>query len=144
MRNRFPLALLALSLLVLASCATGITRTDLLRKIQNKSPVLIVDVRSQGEYDRDRLPTAVHIPFYAISSGIQATGYAGNEPIVLYCEHGPRAGLASLALHLHGYDRLFSLEGHMKGWRESGFPVETGREQGTSVTGPLQETAPPR
>jgi rhodanese-related sulfurtransferase len=110
--------------MAVSGCATTINQNDLLKKMQNNHATVIVDVRSQGEYDRDHLPGAVHIPFYAIVSGLNELKFQKNNPIVIYCEHGPRAGLAGLLLYLHGYEQVFSLEGHMKGWREKGLPIE--------------------
>jgi rhodanese-related sulfurtransferase len=107
-----------------AGCTATITREDLLRQMQEGTAPLIVDVRSQGEYDRDHLPGALHIPFYAINSGLGEVGHAKNEPLVLYCEHGPRAGIAGFSLFLAGHDKVYFLEGHMKGWRKSSFPIE--------------------
>ena len=105
-------------------CATNISREDLLRQMQEGTAPLIVDVRSQGEYDRDHVPGAVHIPFYAIGSGLSVVGFSKKDPLVLYCEHGPRASIASFTLFLSGYERVYSLEGHMKGWRTKEFPIE--------------------
>jgi rhodanese-related sulfurtransferase len=123
---RYPL--IAASILFLAiigaGCAANLTREDLLRQMQEGTAPLIVDVRSQAEYDRDHLPGALHIPFYTIGSGLSELGRAKNEPLVLYCEHGPRAGIAGFSLFLSGYDTVYSLEGHMKGWRKSAFPIE--------------------
>jgi rhodanese-related sulfurtransferase len=144
MKKQVLLIWLLLCSLPLAGCATAITQTDLLHKMEEKAPLLIVDVRSRAEYDRDHIPGAVHIPFYSIASGIKTSGYSGHEPIVLYCEHGPRAGLAGMALILRGYDRVFSLEGHMKGWREKGFPREIPRGTGASDPGSLPDKHPVR
>jgi rhodanese-related sulfurtransferase len=119
-----PLFLAAAACLGIAGCATSISRADLLKKMREKPAPVIVDVRSEGEYEKDHIPGAVHIPFYSIGSGLKQTGHSRHEEIVLYCEHGPRAGLAGLTLYLSGYDRVYSLEGHMKGWRASGSPVE--------------------
>jgi rhodanese-related sulfurtransferase len=107
-----------------AGCAASLTREELLEKMSSGANLLIVDVRSQAEYDRDHLPGAVHIPFYAIRSGLGEIGQAKNDPLVLYCEHGPRASIAALTLSLSGYKSIYSLEGHMKGWRKSAFPIE--------------------
>jgi rhodanese-related sulfurtransferase len=109
---------------VVAGCAKGITRDNLLKEMQGDNPPLVVDVRSPGEYDRDHVPGAVHIPFYSIGSGLSAIGHAKQDPVVLYCEHGPRAVIAGFSLYLSGYDKVYSLEGHMKGWRASGYPIE--------------------
>lgn len=110
--------------IVLAGCAAGITRDELLKQMQEGTAPLIVDVRSQKEYDRDHVPGAVHIPFYSIGSGLSDIGYPKNEPLVLYCEHGPRAGIAGFMLFLSGHEKLYSLVGHMKGWRKNSFPLE--------------------
>lgn len=108
----------------LTGCATGITRDALLKEMQGDHPPLVVDVRSRGEYDRDHVPGAVHIPFSSIGSALRAIGFAKQDPVVLYCEHGPRAGIAGVSLFLSGYERVYSLEGHMKAWRSSEFPIE--------------------
>jgi rhodanese-related sulfurtransferase len=110
--------------LICTGCTATVTRDELLRQIQAGIAPLIVDVRSQGEYDRDHLPGAMHIPFYTISSGVGEIGHAKNAPLVLYCEHGPRASIAGFSLFLSGYDTVYSLEGHMKGWRKNSFPIE--------------------
>jgi rhodanese-related sulfurtransferase len=116
-----------LALLISASvggCATGITREELLKEMQGENPPLVVDVRSQGEYDKDHVPGALHIPFYSVGSGLNDVEYSIKDPVVLYCEHGPRAGIAGVLLFLSGYDRVYFLEGQMKGWRKNDFPIE--------------------
>jgi rhodanese-related sulfurtransferase len=124
---RSTIILLSLAFLIIvpaAGCARGITRDELLKEMQGDKPPLIVDVRSQGEYDRDHVPGAVHIPFYSVGSGLRAFGLAKEDPVVLYCEHGPRSGIAGFSLYLSGYEKVYSLEGHMKGWRKNEFPIE--------------------
>jgi rhodanese-related sulfurtransferase len=105
-------------------CSMNITRDELLSQIMTEKPPLVVDVRSQREYDRDHVPGAVHIPFYAIDSGLNDLGYPKTDPVVLYCEHGPRSGIAGISLYLSGYEKVYSLEGDMKTWRKNEFPIE--------------------
>jgi len=116
--------LLFSTLPLLCGCATTIVRSDLQKRLLESPAPLIVDVRSEGEYAADHIPGAVHIPFYSIGSGLKLLSFQKERQVVLYCEHGPRAGLAGISLYFQGYDRVYSLEGHMKGWRESGLPVE--------------------
>ena len=111
-------------LCAVVGCTTAITREDLLKQLQSDGPPLVVDVRSQHEYDRGHVPGAVHIPFYSIGSGLKEMGYQKTDPVVLYCEHGPRTGIAGFSLYLSGYEKVYSLEGNMKGWRKSEFPIE--------------------
>ncbi|OGW38200.1 MAG: hypothetical protein A2X58_05115 [Nitrospirae bacterium GWC2_56_14] len=105
-------------------CATGISREALLEKMRAEPALFIVDVRSQGEFDKDHIPGALHIPFYSIGSGLSNMGISKKDLLILYCEHGPRSGIASLTLFLSGYEQVYSLDGHMKGWRKSAFPIE--------------------
>jgi rhodanese-related sulfurtransferase len=108
----------------LVGCAMNITRDELLSQIMTEKPPLVVDVRSQHEYNRDHVPGAVHIPFYSIGSGLKDLGYPKTDHVVLYCEHGPRSGIAGISLYLSGYEKVYSLEGSMRGWRKNEFPIE--------------------
>jgi rhodanese-related sulfurtransferase len=124
--RRLPfVASLALPIMMLTGCTTALSREELLKEMREGHPPLIVDVRSRAEYDRGHLPGAVPIPFTAIRSGLEENEAAKGERIVIYCEHGPRAGIAGILLALSGYDKVFSLQGHMKAWRENRFPIET-------------------
>jgi rhodanese-related sulfurtransferase len=118
------LLLTALSALFLTACSTTIVRSELQKKLLESPAPLIVDVRSAGEYNTGHIPGAIHIPFYAIASGLEMLAFPKGKPVVIYCEHGPRAGLAGISLYFQDFEKVYSLEGHMQGWRESGLPVE--------------------
>jgi len=119
------ITILSLTLVCISmGCATGISREALLEKMTADPVPLIVDVRSQGEFDKDHIPGALHIPFYSISSGLNTIGFSKKDLLILYCEHGPRSGIASLTLFLSGYEQIYSLDGHMQGWRKNAFPIE--------------------
>ena len=109
---------------LISACATSITREILLGQMQEGTAPLIVDVRSQGEFDQGHVPGALHISFYSAGSGLRETGFSKKDPVVLYCEHGPRTSIASFTLYLSGYDQVYALQGHMKGWREHEYPIE--------------------
>ena len=82
------------------------------------------DVRSQGEYDAAHVPGAQHIPFYALYAR-RAEIAPPRQPLVVYCEHGPRAGIAKLQLWAAGFDDVRYLDGHMSTWKARGLPVES-------------------
>lgn len=105
-------------------CTAGVSRDVFFEQLQEGNAPVIVDVRTQREYDRDHIPGAVRIPFYALGTRIEELGMPRSEPVVLYCEHGPRAALGAFFLRLAGYQNLYSLDGHMTGWRKSQLPVE--------------------
>jgi hydroxyacylglutathione hydrolase len=85
----------------------------------------ILDVRSASEYARDHVPGAVHAPFTSVSAHVEALHLDPRAPVVVYCEHGPRAWMARVALRWAGFTDVRLLSGHMTTWRSQGRPIET-------------------
>jgi rhodanese-related sulfurtransferase len=133
-RTRVPrsaarwIVLLVLVTVILAGCADRISRADLMARIESGSPPPIVDVRSTSEFAASHVPGAVHVSFYSLLFHLDELPEArGDErPLVVYCEHGPRAGMARAQLWLAGVGPVLFMEGHMTAWKEDGLPVETG------------------
>ncbi len=86
---------------------------------------LIIDVRSEAEYRAGHVPKAVHIPFWAAFATDRLDGYPPSELLVLYCEHGPRASIAKMALYFAGFENMLYLQGHMSSWKDAHLPIET-------------------
>ena len=107
------------------ACAEKIPRQELAARIADGTPPPILDVRSDGEYAESHVPGAVHVPFYSVLSRSDEIPAGSEErPLVVYCEHGPRAGLARAGLWMAGAGEVRFLEGHMTAWKEDGLPVE--------------------
>ena len=115
-------------LLFFTGCADHISRPELLARIGSGSPPRIVDVRSSEEFDEARVPGAVHISFYSLFFNLDEVpdSLGEDDPLVIYCEHGPRAGMARAQLWLAGAGPVVFMEGHMIAWKDDGLPVETG------------------
>ena len=113
-------------LLLVPGCADHIGRTELLAQIRSESPPSVVDVRSRGEYESSHVPGAVHIPFYSLLGAQEELPAASgeDETLVVYCEHGPRAGIARAQLWFVTDRPIRFLEGHMTAWKQDGLPVE--------------------
>jgi rhodanese-related sulfurtransferase len=117
---------LALLILLSACSATGTTHMQqqtLLKLIETRQAPVIIDVRTQGEFDAGHVPGALHIPFWAAFSPDQLQQTDADQQLVLYCQHGPRAGLAKLALKMSGYHNIVYLQGHMSAWQEAKLPT---------------------
>lgn len=116
--------------MLLSACGNGgkthISQSELLLQIQQKHAPLIVDVRSSYEYGAGHIPGALHIPFWQAFTTDRLNGRQPAELLVLYCEHGPRAGIAKWGLSMQGFESIVYLEGHMNAWREAGLPMEAG------------------
>ena len=125
---------LVLMTLGVAACATtarpGRIEPDaLLAQIDSGTAPVVVDVRTQGEYDRGHVPGAVHIPFYSLLGHEDELPVSRAQTVVVYCEHGPRAGVAKLTLRLAGYEDVRYLDGHMSGWKARHLPIQTSSPQ---------------
>jgi len=120
-------AVLAFSVF-LTGCAnsnmTHISRDKLTDEITSGSPLTIVDVRSSDEYKSGHISGAISIPYWSVFTRHSNIPSAHDEPIIIYCEHGPRAKLAKLALKIVGFEKVVYLEGHMTSWKKANLPVE--------------------
>ena len=118
--------------LAAASCADHIGRAELLEQIDRGTAPPIVDLRTRGEFESGHVPGAVHIPFYSILAGFSDLPEPAEEgqPVVVYCEHGPRAGMARAQLWFVTDRPILFLDGHMMTWKDEGLRVERVDEQG--------------
>ena len=66
------------------------------------NPILI-DVRTQAEWDDGYIETAIHIPLDKISNTIEGVIEDKDQVIYLYCKSGNRSGQAEIALQSIGY-----------------------------------------
>ncbi len=121
------LMILGLGILLSGCQSTGegyMQQQQLLTLIrQDKAPV-IVDVRSGFEYRSGHVPGAIHVPFWSVLTTDKLDTIDKNQRIVVYCEHGPRAGMAKFGLWMTGFEHIDYLAGHMMAWKKAGLPME--------------------
>jgi len=87
---------------------------------------IVLDVRSSAEYAAGHIQGAVHVPFWAVPWRSGRLRAAPDDPIVVYCGHGPRALFARSALRRLGFMHVACLAGHMAQWRREGRPEVRG------------------
>lgn len=74
----------------------------------NAAP-LVIDVRTEAEWNEGHLEGAVLIPYDRIEQGITAVAPDKNTKIYLYCRSGRRTGIAAETLKKAGYQHLINL-----------------------------------
>lgn len=121
------LLIITINLFLLGCTTTGegyMQQQALLRQInQGKAPV-IIDVRSTAEYESGHVPGAIHVPFWTAFTTDKMDVYKKDDEVVMYCAHGPRAGVAKLAFYFAGFKNLSYLSGHMTAWNKADLPLE--------------------
>jgi phage shock protein E len=73
-------------------------------------PVVVIDVRTEAEWNEGHLEGAVLIPYDRIESDITTVAIDKKSKIYLYCRTGRRTGIAFDVLKKTGYEDLVNLE----------------------------------
>jgi rhodanese-related sulfurtransferase len=104
---------------------TSTSAAELDRLIKSGTSPAIIDVRSTYEYRQGHITGAIHMPFWQSFFLADDLTAARDQPVVVYCQHGPRAVIAKFALRHAGFTDVRYLDGHMSGWEKAGLPLET-------------------
>jgi molybdopterin/thiamine biosynthesis adenylyltransferase/rhodanese-related sulfurtransferase len=87
--------------------------------------VVLVDVREGEEFERERIPGAVHVPRAYLESRIEGAVSDRDAHVVLYCASGQRSALAADTLQeLLGYSNVDSMTGGITLWKDRGYETE--------------------
>ena len=111
------LLLLIICTAVLYSCTSGgenavtntfvqITPAEAKAIIDERDDYIILDVRTQEEYDEAHIEGAILIPDYEISAKAESILTDKNQLILVYCRSGRRSKLAAEALVTLGYTNV--------------------------------------
>ena len=73
----------------------------------------LVDVRSEGEFERGHIDGARNIPVQEIAA--RSSELPRGKPVVVYCASGMRSAMAASALRRAGFETVVNL-GPMSAW----------------------------
>ena len=99
---------------------------DVRQKLDRGDEFCLVDVREESEWAAGHLPQAIHLGKGVIERDVEQTIPDTTAEIILYCGGGYRSALAADNLQKMGYQNVISMDGGVRGWRESGFEFEVG------------------
>jgi len=107
------------------SAAEPISVAELRERLDGKDPdVVVLDVRSAGEFAAGHVPGARNVPHDQVHTRLDELATLKDKQVVLYCRSGRRSGMAAQALREAGFTRLRQLEGDFPGWEAARQPVE--------------------
>ena len=81
------------------------------QKMETEKDYIILDVRTQEEFDEGHIPGAVLIPDYEIQQRAEKELTDKNQLILVYCRSGRRSKLAAQALADMGYTNVTEFGG---------------------------------
>jgi rhodanese-related sulfurtransferase len=98
---------------------------DQLGALQKASPSpVLVDVREDNEWDKSRIPGAIHVGRGVLDVNIESRVPQKATPIVVYCQGGGRSAVAADVLGKMGYTNVSSLAGGLAAYQAAGLPVD--------------------
>lgn len=83
---------------------------------------VILDVRTQEEYDEKHIPNCIHIPIdkndvEPFKQEVQKQLTDKGAKIIVYCKSGFRSDIAAKAMSTLGYETLYNMTDGMDGWQ---------------------------
>ena len=87
------------------------------RELDQKKGMMIIDVRTDKEYEKGHIPGAVHVPLADIGNRIKKL--RKDKELVVYCVSGNRSIWAIKRLLGMGYTNLYNLKGGYNAWKRS-------------------------
>ncbi len=111
----------------------------------DKSDVVVLDVRTEQEYEKGHLEHAILLPYNLINEKTAKAAIPHkDDPVIVYCQSGRRSETAVEELVKLGYTQVYDL-GSIKSWpyeivvddaEEAPGPAATGKGKATNAVQP--------
>ena len=101
-----------------------ISLEEIKRRLDTRTPMVLVDVREKEEFRDGYIPGAISVPRGFLEMQIEGKVTDKNAPVVLYCAGGTRSALAAKTLTDLGYTHVESANPGFVRWKDLGFPME--------------------
>jgi molybdopterin/thiamine biosynthesis adenylyltransferase/rhodanese-related sulfurtransferase len=101
-----------------------ISLEEIKRRLDTKTPMVLVDVREKEEFRDGYIPGAISVPRGFLEMQIEQKVTDKSAPVVLYCAGGTRSALAAKTLQDLGYTNVESANPGFVRWKDLGLPME--------------------
>jgi len=85
------------------------------RDLDQKKGMMLLDVRSDKEYEQGHIPGAVHVPLSDVGNKVKKL--KKDKELVVYCRNGNQSIWAIKRLMGMGYKNLYNLRGGYNAWK---------------------------
>ena len=89
---------------------------DELAKRQPSNGLVLIDVRSDSEWNEGHIPNAIHIPLGQLAERVGEI--PATEAIVVQCQSGGRSSIAASLLQKMGRKNVANLAGGYRAWQD--------------------------
>lgn len=97
--------------------AKNVSADEAYQLINEHSDLIILDVRTKGEFEAGHIAKAKNIPVQQLPSRINELEKFKNKPILVHCASGGRSPSAVRELVNSGFDQVYHLNRGLISWR---------------------------
>jgi GrxC family glutaredoxin len=108
----------------------------------NRQDALVVDVRTDKEFQEGHILNAVHIPLGVFKNRLAELESYKNHDIVLVCRSGARSGQAAAILNKQGFVSAHNLGGGIMAWQSASLPLTTETGKSSKLAPRCLQNAP--
>lgn len=84
--------------------------------ISENKDIVILDVRTSGEYKSGHIPGAILMPSQEISSRVSELSKYADKPVLVYCASGGRSPGAVNVLLNNNFEKVYHLSRGISSW----------------------------
>ena len=89
----------------------------------NREDAVVLDVRSDGEFNQGHIVNAVNIPQKFVEEQISKLDKYRDRPIITACGTGQSAVSVGNILRKNGFDKVYNLAGGLAAWKGADLPL---------------------
>jgi rhodanese-related sulfurtransferase len=107
---------------VQGAAASGISPNEAVQCI-NREKGVVVDVCGADEFAQSHIKGAVNLPLDELEARLSKTVKNKSTPVIMVCAAGARSKRAQAIAQKLGYEKVHSLHGGLKAWKEANLPI---------------------
>jgi len=107
---------------VQGAAASGISPTEAVQ-CMNREKGVVIDVCGSDEFAQGHVKGAVNLPLDQLESSLEKAVKNKSTPVIMVCAAGARSKRAQAIAQKLGYEKVHSLNGGLKAWKEANLPV---------------------
>ena len=89
----------------------------------DRKDLLLLDVRTKGEYEKGHLENATLIPVQILTGRVNEIADFRDRKVIVYCAVGGRSSKASAYLSGQGFKKVYNMSGGIKAWSGLGYEI---------------------
>ena len=102
--------------------ASGISPNEAVQ-CMNREKGVVIDVSTKDEFSVSHIKTSLSLPLEELETRLQTVAKNKSVPLIMVCDSGVRSKRAQAVAQKLGYEKVHSLQGGLKAWKEANLPV---------------------